>query len=139
METLNAAMGLITDARDAGTVTGAMRGVDLLHGRVADRLLRRADATGRLEARDGGDEARTGDPEARRHLARPLVLDNARQAERTAGRDTERSWLASELSGNSGVVFIRIRHQATSGKRRSIETTTRRRKAEYDERQIRAP
>src|SRR5829696_5467965 len=114
METLNAAMGLITDARDAGTVTGAMRGVDLLHGRVADRLLRRADATGRLEARDGGDEAWAGDPEARRHLARPLVLDNARQAERATGCDAERTRPAPELSCDGVVVFVAFSHQQSA-------------------------
>src|SRR5215210_2056969 len=111
METLNVAVGLITDACDAGTVARAMRAVDLRHGRVADRLLRRADAAGRLDARDGGDEAWAGDPEARRHLARPLVLDNARQAERATGRDAERTRPAPELPRDGVVVYEVVRHQ----------------------------
>src|SRR5215212_8349508 len=127
METLNAAMGLITDACDAYTVAGAMRAVDLLHGRVADRLLRRADAAGRLDARDGGDEAWAGDPKARRHLARPLVLDNARQAERATGRDAERTRFVPKLPCDGVVISRGFRHQATGIRSSTDDAPTTRR------------
>src|SRR5215207_4956730 len=114
MEALHAAAGLVADACDAGPVAGAMHVVDLLYDRFAHRLLCLADTAGRFDARDGGDEAWAGNPEARRHLARPLVLDNARQAERTTGSDAERAWPASELSCNSVVVSRAVSHQLSA-------------------------
>ena len=94
----------LADACDAGPEAGAVLGVDLINHRPADRFLCLADAAGRFYARDRGDESRTRDPEARRHVSRPLVLYDARQAEWTAGRDAERTRLASELPGDSGIV-----------------------------------
>src|SRR5215210_5040006 len=114
MEALDAAAGLVADACDTHPVARAMCAVDLLHGCLADHLLRLADAAGRLDARDGGDEARAGHPEARRHLARPLVLDNARQAERAAGRDAERPRPAPELPRNGVEVFVAVSHQSSA-------------------------
>src|SRR5688500_690480 len=104
MKALDAAWGLIADSCDARAVEGTVLAMDLLDYCFAHGFSCLPDAAGRLHARDGGDQARTGDPEARRHLARLLVLDNARKAERTAGRDTERARPASELSCNSVVV-----------------------------------
>src|SRR5215210_459446 len=114
MEALDASCGLVADSCDAHPVAGMMRAVDLLHGRFADRLLRLADAASRLDTRDGGDEARAGDPEARRHLARPFVLYYARQAEWTTGRDTERTRPAPELPRNGVMVFGAVNHQLSA-------------------------
>src|SRR5215213_5955550 len=114
MQALDAADRLIPYACDAGPVSGAVHVVDLLHGRFAYRLLRRVDAAGRLDARDGGHETGAGNPEARRHLARVLVLDNARQAERATGRDAERARLAPELSGHSVEVFGAVSHRLSA-------------------------
>src|SRR5215203_5268397 len=114
MEALHAAAGLVADACDAGPVAGAVHVVDLLYDRFAHRLLCLADTAGRFDARDGGDEAWAGNPEARRHLARPLVLDNARQAERTTGCDAERTRPAPELSCDGVVVFVAFSHQQSA-------------------------
>src|SRR5215212_5884902 len=127
MEALDAAAGLVAHARDAGTVARAMRAVDLLHGRFSERLLRLADAAGRLDTRDGGDEARAGDPEARRHLARPLVLDNTRQAERATGRDAERTRFVPKLPCDGVVISRGFRHQATGIRSSTDDAPTTRR------------
>src|ERR671915_1557413 len=111
MEALDAAAGLIAYACDACSVAGAVRPVDLLDYRFAHRSSCLSDAAGRLHARDGDNQARAGNPEARRHLARPLVLDDARQAERAAGRDTERARPTPELPCHSLVVFEAVGHQ----------------------------
>src|SRR5918997_4623016 len=104
METLDATASRVADTRDARSVEGGVLVVDLLDGRFADYISCPPDSAGRLHARDGGDQARAGDPEARRHLALPLVLDNARRSERAAGSDAERTRLAAELPCNSIVV-----------------------------------
>src|SRR5688572_20875816 len=77
VQALDAPRGLIADARDAGSVAGEVLVVDPLDRRLPDRLLRLAYTARRFDARDRGDEGRAGDPEARRHLTRPLVLYNA--------------------------------------------------------------
>src|SRR5215211_8612990 len=111
MEALDAAAGLIAYACDACSVAGAVRPVDLLDYRFAHRSSCLSDAAGRLHARDGDNQARTGNPEARRHLARPLVLDNTRQAERATGRDVERARPTPELPCDGVVVFEAVSHQ----------------------------
>src|SRR5215204_6756459 len=111
MKALDAAAGRVADTCDAGPVDGTVRGVDSLDYRSAHRFSCLPDAAGRLHARDGGDQARAGNPEARRHLAHTLVLDNARQAERTTGCDSERAWPTSELPCDGGVVSRCFRHQ----------------------------
>src|SRR5215210_1910273 len=113
MEALDAAAGLIADSCGAGPIEGAVRAVDLLDDCFSDRFSCLPDTAGRLHARDGGDQARAGDPETRRHLARPFVLDYARQAERASGRNTERPRPAPELPCDSVVVSRGFRHQAT--------------------------
>src|SRR5687768_12597293 len=105
MEALDAARGLIADSCDACPVEGAVLAVDLLDACFADRFSCLPNAACRLHARDGGDKARAGGPEACRHLARPLVLDNARHAERATGSDTERTRPTSELPCDGSVVF----------------------------------
>src|SRR5215213_7614485 len=98
MEAFDAAAGCGADSCDARSVAGAVLAVDLLDDRFADCFSGLPDSAGRLHARDAGDQARARDPEARRHLAPPLVLDNARQAERATGRDAERVRSSPEAS-----------------------------------------
>src|SRR5829696_8355406 len=80
VEALDAAAGRVAYACDAGTVAGAVRVVDILDYRLAHRFSCQTDAAGRFDARDGCDEARAGDPEARRHLSRTLGRPNGQRA-----------------------------------------------------------
>src|SRR5215203_7457336 len=114
MEALDAATGPIADSCDARPVAGEVLAVDLLDDCVADRFSCLPDAAGRFHARDGGDQARAGNPEARRHLARSLVLDNTRQAERATGRDAERARPTPELPCHSVIVFGAFSHQLSA-------------------------
>src|ERR671911_3065283 len=114
MEALDAATGPIADSCDARPVAGEVLAVDLLDDCFVDRFSCLPDAAGRFHARDGGDQARAGNPEARRHLARPLVLDNTRQAERATGRDAERARPTPELPRDGVVVFEAVSHQLSA-------------------------
>jgi hypothetical protein len=114
MEAFDTAAGCGADSCDARSVAGAVLAVDLLDDRFADCFSGFPDSAGRLHARDGGNQARARDPEARRHLAPPLVLDNARQAERATGRDAERARSTPELPCDGVVVSRGFRHQATA-------------------------
>src|SRR5215204_1445783 len=79
--------------------------VGLLDGCFADCFSCLPDSAGRLHARDGGDQARAGNPEARRHLARPLVLDNTREAGGGRGGEAGRARRTGERRrGGGGVV-----------------------------------
>jgi hypothetical protein len=113
VEALDTAAGCVADSCDARSIAGAVLVVDLLDYRRAHRFSCLPDAAGRLHARDGGDQARAGNPEARRHLAPPLVLDNARQAERATGGDAERARSTPELPCDGVVVSRGFGHQAT--------------------------
>src|SRR5215208_383296 len=115
MKALDAAAGRVADTCDAGPVDGTVRGVDSLDYQRAHRFSCLHDAAGRLHARDGGDQARASNPEARRHLAHTLVLDNARQAKRTTGCDSERAWPTSELPCDGVVVSRGFGHQVLIG------------------------
>src|SRR5215212_4580700 len=123
MEALDAAAGLIADSCDAGPIEGVVRAVNLLDDCFSDRFSCLPDTAGRLHARDGGDQARAGDPETRRHLARPFVLDNTRQAERAAGSDAERARPTPELPGDDVVVFEAVSHQLARGHHRALGLT----------------
>src|SRR5215213_5220191 len=122
METLDTAAGCGADSCDAWPVAGAVLAVDLLDDCVADRFSCLPDSAGRLHARDGDDQARAGNPEARRHLARPLVLDNTRQAERATGRDAERARPTPELPRDGVEVFEAVSHQLLFSCRKRFST-----------------
>ena len=113
VEAFDAAACFITDAGDAGTVERAVLGVSLLYRCLANRFPGLADAAGRLDAGDGGDEAGAGDPEARRHLAASLVLNDAREVEGAAGGHAEGFRGAAELASDGGVVSGGLGHYAT--------------------------
>jgi hypothetical protein len=113
VEAFDAAAGSIADAGDAGTVERAVLGVDLLYRFLADRFPGFADAAGRLDAGDRGYEARAGDPEARRHLAAPLVLYDAWEPERAAGDHAEGFRGTAELARDSVVVLGGFTHQVS--------------------------
>src|SRR5215210_3225106 len=114
MEAFDAAASYVADTCDARPVARAMLAVDLLDDCFADRFSCLPDSAGRLHVRDGGDQARAGNPEARRHLARPLVLDNTRQAERATARDAERVRPTPELQRYGAVVFEAVSHQRSA-------------------------
>jgi hypothetical protein len=87
----------LADAGDPGPVAGEVVRVDLFDRLFANLFLRGAYTPGGLDARDRPIEARAGDPEARRHVPGPLVLYDARKAERAPGGDPEGSGGAAEL------------------------------------------
>jgi hypothetical protein len=97
VEALDVAAGS-PDAGDPGAIAGEVVVVDLLDRLLAHLLTRGPDTAGRLEARDGPVEAGAGDPEARRHVAGPLVLYDARCPERAAGCDAEGPGGAAQLA-----------------------------------------
>src|SRR4051812_41602435 len=69
VQALHAARGPLANAADARPVAGAVLVVDPLYDGLAGRFAGFPDAAGGLYSGDGGDEAGTGDPEGRRHLA----------------------------------------------------------------------
>ena len=86
-------------ASDAGAIADEMFGMDLFDRLFSHIFLGCSYAACGLQARDGPVEAGAGDPEARRHVARPLVLYDARRTERATGGDAERSRRTAELAG----------------------------------------
>jgi hypothetical protein len=112
VETLHVA-AWFPDAGYAATVAGEMFGMDLLYSIFSHVFPGGPHAACGLQARDSPVEAGAGNPEARRHVAGPLVLDDARRAERATGGDAERSWLAPQLAGHGFEIFGGFRLQAT--------------------------
>src|SRR5215218_10592354 len=102
-----------SDAGDAGAIAGEVLGVDLLYRLFSHIFLRGPYSACGLQARDGPVEAGAGDPEARRHVARPLVLYDARRTERATGGDAERSRRTAELAGY-GFEIVRFSFQLVS-------------------------
>src|SRR5215211_742823 len=101
-------------AGDAGAVAGEVFGVNLFDRLGADLFGGGPHAAGGFEACDRFIEARAGDPEARRHILGMFVLYDAREAERTAGGDAERSGVAAELYGHGVAVSRAVSHQLSA-------------------------
>ena len=102
------------DAGHAGAGAGEVPGVDLFDRLYSHGFPGGAHAACGLQARDSPGETGAGDPEARRHVAGPLVLYDARRTERATGRDAEGSRRTAELAGYG---LVAISHELLSGGR----------------------